>query len=452
MRDREIPSIESALAQLGKTLFFSKSLGGGFDSACVTCHHPSLGGADGLALSVGVGALSPDLLGPGREHSSGLPLVPRNAPTVFNVALWDRGGLFWDSRVEPVRPRNGQPGGIRTPDSSFGEVDPNAGDSLATAQSRFPVTSSGEMKTEAFESGSDNNQIRTHLAARLGDYGVGSDELPPSLWVQEFQQGFQSTLPAEDLVTFANIATAIGAYERSMVLVNNPWKNYIEGDSQALSEAQKRGAVLFFTSGRQGGADCVSCHRGDFFTDQQHHNVAFPQFGPGKGDGADGAADFGRARETGRDRDQFDFRTPSLLNVALSAPYGHAGAYQTLEQVIRHYDNPREEVERLFRDGGACSIAQFEQVQDCLNLYPGSQAHSEAALANLEEEQRQGRSRLRRIRLDNNDIADIEAFLHALTDPCTQNRTCLAPWIADPTSHGPDGKQLNAIDAQGNPL
>ena len=60
---RQLPDISDPLPQLGMALFYSKSLGGEYDSACVTCHHPMLGGADALSLSVGVGASLPDFLG-----------------------------------------------------------------------------------------------------------------------------------------------------------------------------------------------------------------------------------------------------------------------------------------------------------------------------------------------------------------------------------------------------
>ena len=104
---RTLPSINDPKAQLGKKLFFTKGLGGDSDSACVTCHHPSLGGGDDLSLSIGVGAETPDLLGPGRFHDStaanydGGPTVPRNAPTTFNIAMWDQ-VLFHDGRVESL--------------------------------------------------------------------------------------------------------------------------------------------------------------------------------------------------------------------------------------------------------------------------------------------------------------------------------------------------------------
>jgi len=171
---RNLPQITDPLPQLGRDLFFTKALGGGMDSACVTCHHPSLGGADALSFSVGVGAVNPDLLGEGRVHGGGLPLVPRNAPTVFNLGLWDT-GLFWDSRVESLGKTagaNGAGSGIRTPDTLLGTADPGAGPNLASAQAHFPVTSAEEMRTSAFENGSSNEDVRSHLAARVGNYGI----------------------------------------------------------------------------------------------------------------------------------------------------------------------------------------------------------------------------------------------------------------------------------------
>jgi hypothetical protein len=145
---RNLPDIGDPLPQLGMKLFFTKALGGDFDAACVSCHHPALGGGDALSLSIGVGADDPDLLGPGRTHPQG-PLVPRNAPATFNMACWDS-AIFWDGRAESLGKTSGANGddgqGIRTPDSPLGTADPLEGDTLPTAQSRFPVTSDAEMR------------------------------------------------------------------------------------------------------------------------------------------------------------------------------------------------------------------------------------------------------------------------------------------------------------------
>ncbi|MEZ4584553.1 MAG: cytochrome c peroxidase [Caldilineaceae bacterium] len=75
--DREIPLVTEPIVQLGKLLFFTKALGGDMDSACASCHLPTMGGGDDSPLPIGVGALDPDLIGPGRMHPSGNPTVPQ---------------------------------------------------------------------------------------------------------------------------------------------------------------------------------------------------------------------------------------------------------------------------------------------------------------------------------------------------------------------------------------
>ncbi len=451
--NRTLPDVEDPLVQLGKKLFFSKSLGGNFDVACVSCHHPALGGADGLSLPVGVDAQNPNLLGPGRAHSvNGLPNVPRNSPTVLNIGLWDA-GLFWDSRVESFGKEafaNGAVSDIRTPDTSLGNADPDAGPNLVTAQARFPVTSTEEMRGETFEAGNDNQAVRTHLAQRIGGYGAGVGELATNEWLAEFQTAFASAESAETLITFNNIVHALAEYQRSMVFTDNPFAAYVQGDTSALTDAQKRGAILFFTSAEDDGGNCAACHAGDRFTDELHHTIAMPQFGHGKGDGS--SDDFGRGRETGLDEDRYSFRTPSLLNVAVTAPYGHAGAYASLDQVLDHYNNPQNTVEDFFDDGHACTLAQFADLPNCGLLYPDAASNSEIALDKLAAERNAGTSRFENVNLNNNERNDIVAFLHSLTDPCVEDRTCLTPWIADPADNGPDNQQLNAIDAEGNLL
>ena len=196
----------------------------------------------------------------------------------------------------------------------------------------------------------------------------------------------------------------------------------------------------------------MNCHSGDLFSDEEHHNVAFPQFGPGKGDGVDGAADFGRERESGDADDRYAFRTPSLLNVAVTAPYGHAGVYDTLEEVVRHYDNPRNSVQGFFRRGAACTLEQFGSMPGCEEFYPGAREHSLDALGALEDAQDRGDSEFQNVNLNNNEVAAIVAFLEALTDPCVTDRACLSPWIANNGRSGPDNHRVIAVDAEGNLL
>jgi len=451
---RNLPSITDPLAQLGRDLFFTTGLGGNLEVACVSCHHPNMGGGDDLSLSVGVGAVDPLLMGPGRVHAeSGHPNVPRNAPTVFNMGFWDK-HIFWDGRIEKlgnVAENNGADGMIRTPDVAFGRVDPGAGQNLTVAQAHFPVTSAAEMRTDAFMAGADNETLRARLAARIGNYGEGAGEMGQNTWLQEFQTAFNAPNgTAEQLINYDNIALALAEYERSMVFTNTPFRRWVSGDVSALTEQQKRGAALFFTSVDEGGAGCSQCHSGDFFTDESMQNTATIQIGEGKGNGNED--DFGRERETGRVTDRYKFRTPSLLNVAVTGPYGHAGAYDTLEQMVSHYSNPAVAINEWFERGGVCGVEQFRNMPDCASLYPNTRANSQLALQQLQRNRNNGDRLFLDANLSDKQEAQIVSFLHALTDPCVEDPMCMRPWIATPNGTGPDGMQLNGVDNNGQPF
>lgn len=433
--NREIPSINSDKAQLGMKLFFTKGLGGDEDSACVTCHHPVLGGGDNLSLSVGVGAVNEDLLGEGRLHDAGsahydgFAPVPRNAPSTFNLALWDS-VLFWDGRVQSITPNageNGTVGGIRTPDSAFGVADVNAGANLAVAQARFPVTSPEEMRGFVFEAGNSNDALRTALATRFVSQSIANT------WQNEFDGVYGA-----NSVNFPNIVDAIGEYERSQVFVNTPWKAYVEGDTSAISSEAKRGAKLFFSSYEEGGMNCVACHSGDFFTDESFHVAAMPQVGRGKGNGTED--DFGRVRESSDADHKYAFRTPTLLNVEMTGPWGHAGAYTSLRAVVAHMVNP----------DAAVPGYEFSQL-DSMVKTTNTASNTALALAQLNANRNSGLSPHQSVVATDRQIDDIVEFLKTLTDPCTKDRDCLSQWIPSNVV-GPDTLQLNAVDQGSNLL
>lgn len=449
---RTLPDIESPKAQLGMKLFFTKSLGGDLDSACVTCHHPVLGGGDDLVLPVGVDADMDDLLGPGRlhnvngEHFDGGPSVPRNSPTTFNIALWDS-YLFHDGRVESLgqTPKmGGNDGlGIRTPDVPFDTSDSAAGANLVVAQARFPVTSKEEMKNFSNFDGTNNAQVRQNLEQRLGDYGnpLGG-MLAVNNWLAEFKKGFADPNgTAEELITFDNIANAIGEYESSQVFVQTPWKAYVQGDDSAISAEAKRGAKLFFNTKENGGANCSACHSGDFFTDEDFHVIGMAQIGRGKGDGENGTEDFGRFRESKDEKDKYAFRTPSLLNVTATGPWGHAGGSATLEQAVRTHLNPQVELNNYDFSQLAPNIQAFDMVKNTQHAIDKLVANRDDGIAGIED-----------INLTETEIAELLAFLEVLTDPCVEDRECLSKWIPDASDTNPDALRLNAIDGDGNYL
>lgn len=443
---RVLPTIDDPLAQLGMQLFFSKSLGGDQDSACVTCHHPFLGGGDDLTLPVGVHAVMPNLLGPGREHAPGSvgydggPTVPRNAPTTFNIALWDK-VLFHDGRIESltgIPGTNGADGQIRTPEVPLNQVDPSGLPSLTVAQARFPVTSAEEMRAFTFEAGNVNTSVRAHLAARL--QGNTPDlELATNNWLAAFRTGFGNpTGTPEELITYDNIALAIGTYEASQVFVDTPFKRYLDGDDAAISGEAKLGAMLFY-----GDGGCANCHSGPTLTDERFHVLAMPQVGRGKGNdnGVNANDDFGRYRETGVEDDRYAFRTPMLLNVAQTGPWGHAGAYGTLTAVVQHHLNPRQAIENF----------------DYNQLDPGVQAddmvvNTGFALDKLDALRAEGKSALPDVSLSGADVHRLVAFLETLTDSCVQNMQCIGRWVPGITDADPDALRVDAIDRLGNRL
>ena len=221
--------------------------------------------------------------------------------------------------------------------------------------------------------------------------------------------------------------------------MNTPWRAYVQGNDQAISPAAKRGALLFFRDPDVGGAGCASCHSGDFFTDEQFYTLAIPQVGPGKRDDPyfDSpdvqADDFGRWYATFDEADRYAFRTPTLLNVEVTGPYGHDGAYATLEGIVRHHLNPAAAVRGYY-------VSQLDpgvQTQRTTEL-------TAKALAKLTEDRRQERTTLQDVSLTDRQVQDMIAFLRTLTDSCVKDPACLAPWLPAPGEPDPDGQRLVA--------
>ncbi len=150
-------------------------------------------------------------------------------------------------------------------------------------------------------------------------------------------------------------ANAIAAFKAKTFRTDkSPFDAYLR-TGEALPPAAMHGMALFY-----GKAGYQTCHSGKFQTDHDFHAIAMPQIGPGKADGRSAdywrdtgikafLEDFGRGRETVRGEDSYKFRTPSLRNVTLTRPWGHAGAYQSLEDVVRHHLNPVESLRNYQR-------------------------------------------------------------------------------------------------------
>jgi cytochrome c peroxidase len=128
-------------------------------------------------------------------------------------------------------------------------------------------------------------------------------------------------------VSIDHVAQALSAFERTLVTPDSPYDRYMMGDKNALTAAQKRGLAIFRGKGR-----CAICHNGGLLSDLSYHNLGVPQTGPMR-------VDVGRYAVTHDPMDKGKFRTPTLRNVALTAPYMHDGAFRTLKEVVDFYDN-----------------------------------------------------------------------------------------------------------------
>lgn len=135
-----------------------------------------------------------------------------------------------------------------------------------------------------------------------------------------FQKAF-----GDATIDMPRIAKAIAAYERTVVSGNSPFDRYQAGDRDAMSASAVRGMELF-----NGKARCVACHAGFNFTDENYRNI---------GVGMDRAKpDLGRYEVTKKESDKGKFKTPTLRNVAQTAPYMHDGSEATLMAVVEFYD------------------------------------------------------------------------------------------------------------------
>ena len=311
------PKVRKPLVLLGQSLAFDKILSGNRDISCMTCHLPAFATGDGKSLSVGQGGTG---LGPSRRHPQGV-FIPRNAPPLFNLGAMKH--LFWDGRVQVDD--NGQ---VHTPAAA--QVTPAMARvfeyGAASALAMFPVTSRSEMRGEsgnelAAIADDDLTGIWSALMQRLGA-------------ISEYRAMFEAAYPGTkfEQMTFAHASNAIGAFlVASLSFANSPWDQFLAGDDHALTARQLEGAQTFLT------LKCSVCHTGATFSDEQFHNVAVAQIGPGQGNGETLHDDFGRMNVTGDSDDRYRFRTTPLRNVELTGPYGHDGAIMALRDFVDHY-------------------------------------------------------------------------------------------------------------------
>lgn len=318
------PEVRDELYELGKLLAHDKLLSGNMDTACMTCHVAGLGTDDDLSLAIGTGG---EGVGSDRQLAPGAQFIPRSAPSLFNLHLTTN--KFWDGRVSfdagagtYVTPAGAALTQDMTDVFEFGTV---------SAQALFPPTDRREMRGEIGESelgdlpDGDYTAIWAGIMARIG-------AIPE--YVTRFEAAYPGT--AFDDMTFAHAANAIAGYEvRAFDRADSPFDQFLAQIPGTLSRGQLRGGIAFYSV-----ANCQGCHSGPNLSNQVFFNSGVPQIGPGLGDGPTATDDYGRERVSLRSDDRHRFRSSPLRNVEVTAPYGHAGQYRNLRQLMLHYQEP----------------------------------------------------------------------------------------------------------------
>ena len=137
-----------------------------------------------------------------------------------------------------------------------------------------------------------------------------------------YRKEFTNAFGTINQITTSHLVQTISAYERTLISKDSDYDRYISGDKKALNESAKRGLDLF-----SGKAMCIACHKGPDFTDGDFHNIGLPITG-----------DVGRAKISLTSKDTRKFKTPTLREIANTAPYFHNGQFETLEEVIAFYN------------------------------------------------------------------------------------------------------------------
>jgi cytochrome c peroxidase len=313
-------------AVFGQSLFFDPDFSANDKISCASCHQPSHAFTDG------------------REVAKGLGLGTRHTPTLLDVAFnhW----YFWDGRTDSLWSQALQP--FENP-REFG------GDRLHIVH----VVADDPALRQAYR------QLFGPLPPLSDEKRFPVHARPDANAKLPVAKAWAAMAPADRLAVdrmFSNLGKAIEAYERKLVSGNSPFDRYVEGlrtgdpaEQTALSPAAKRGLKLFV-----GAANCELCHSGPDFTDGQFHNIGLPLLpgetaDPGRAAGiravaADPFNGTGRFSDdpkgAAKDRLAFlpppaaqlgAFKTPSLRDVALTAPYMHDGRFAGLAQVLDFY-------------------------------------------------------------------------------------------------------------------
>jgi len=264
---KDVQPYQSTLVELGKHLFETKVLSGDRDTSCATCHLEKLEFTDGLALSIGVGG--GDALSKEREKTAGI-VVARNSFTLRERAHKDFSAYFWDGKVQT----NGT--------AIVSQIASRANekfDSVLAVTSIIPILARDEFLGKAHLLDSSKNyssvdnkyyEERYDAANRiLADLMISPRNSEERELVAKVKEAGISIQEFE----LSDVGNALASFIAKDINCHpSTWQKYLSGDKTALTNDQKKGALLFFGKGR-----CAYCHSGNLFSDFKYHSIATPQ-------------------------------------------------------------------------------------------------------------------------------------------------------------------------------
>ncbi len=368
---------------LGRRLFIDTNLSGNKKISCLACHDPMKGLSNGLTLS---------------QTEDGHGILRRNSSSLYNVGDPLNTFMFWDGRVE-YHPTTKT---FTTPEPSLNGTNPksleitNVLTSALAAQTLFPLLSHEEMRGKKGE-----NEIAdapTNLEAWDKIIKRVTTESDSQTYINLFNRAFPDTINNVQKINIGHAGEAMATFMRKQFQSNSsPFHLYLKGDNNAMTLPQKNGLLVFIDRG-----NCMACHQGSllgnnsFFTSVGVPGFGAKPFSPDRGRG-----------EVSEKFTEFFFKTPSLINLSLTAPYMHNGAFKTIREVLNHYNNIRH------------SLHHFEISEDRKKEFPVDiKALTSPADINGIFNSIQAMFLKRGLGLSESELDDLEIFLsEALTDP-----------------------------------
>ncbi|WP_299212824.1 cytochrome c peroxidase [uncultured Aquimarina sp.] len=338
---------------LGKLLLHETATGGNpkmsemkATYSCASCHQAAAGFAAGIRQGIGECGVGFGIRGEERVADATVPrdsidVQPIKSPTLLNVAYQDV--MLW----------NGQFGGTGT----------NAGTEASWTEIQENFLGFQGVEVQA---------IKGQKVHRLQI----DDEFVNIFGYKDLFDAAFPDVAENERYTKNNAAMAVAAYERTLLANRSPWQDWLKGNSNALSDSEKKGAIAFFGKGK-----CYECHTGPALNDKDFHS-----FGMGDFENVNGAlllydvnidnVKRGRGNFTNNPADDFKFKTPTLYNLIDNGFYGHGGTFTSIKEVISYKNegNPQNTevpAENLASQFGTINLTE-EEIDDMTSFITNS--------------------------------------------------------------------------------